>query len=98
MITHHASGALDFIDSTSTRWTVTEIARVDFSERVMALLPHPERRRGWVLFESQWGERRRYTPIPEDWRSLSSVNLERCLATAVPASSAEQRRKTDELP
>jgi hypothetical protein len=95
-IIHHASGALDFIDSAGTRWTVTEIARLDFSERVMALLPHPERRQGWLLFESQWGERRRYTPIPDDWRSLTVDRLEGCLATAVRASSAERRRRTDD--
>ena len=95
-IVRHASGALDFIDSSGTRWTVSEIARLDFSEKLMALLPHPERRRGWLLFESQWGERRRYTPIPSDWRALSAAKLEECLATAVGASAVEQRRRSDE--
>lgn len=95
-IVHHASGALDFTDSTGTRWTVSEIARLDFSEKLMALLPHPERRQGWLLFESQWGERRRYTPIPSDWRSLAAPNLEQCLDKAVRASSVEQRRRSDE--
>lgn len=95
-IVHHASGALDFTDSTGIRWTVSEIARLDFSERLMALLPHPERRQGWLLFESQWGERRRYTPIPQDWQSLPAAALEGCLATAVRASAGEQRRRSDE--
>lgn|SRR5881275_2642642 len=95
-IVHHASGALDFIDSTGTRWTVSEIARLDFSEKLMALLPHPERRQGWLLFESQWGERRRYTPIPGDWRGLGAANLEQCLDKAVRASAGEQRRRSDE--
>jgi hypothetical protein len=96
MIVHHASGALDFTDSTGIRWTVTEIASLGFSERVIALLPHPERRRGWLLFESQRGERRRYTPIPENWRSMPAVDLEQCLATAIVATTAEHRRRTDE--
>lgn len=95
-ITHHATGALDFTDSSGTLWTVSEIARMDFSERVMALLPHPERREGWLLFESERGERRRYTPIPLDWRSMSATTLEQCLTRAVRSSAEEQRRRSDQ--
>lgn len=95
-IVHHASGALDFTDSSGILWTVSEIARLDFSEKLMALLPHPERRQGWLLFESQWGERRRYTPIPENWRTLEADALEGCLATAVRASAGELRRRGDD--
>jgi len=94
-VTHHASGALDFVDKSGTSWTVTEIARLDFSEQLMALLPHPERRRGWLLFESTLGERRRYTPIPESWRELPVSSLEECLANAAWSSVIEQRRRED---
>lgn len=97
-ITHHASGALDFRDANGTRWTVSEIARLDFSERLMALLPHPERRQGWLLFESEAGERRRYTPIPNEWRSMSAPALEVCLRRAVRAGDSEQRRREDREP
>ncbi|HKN64734.1 MAG TPA: hypothetical protein VJW73_00560 [Gemmatimonadaceae bacterium] len=95
-VVHHASGALDFADASGTVWTVSEIARMDFSERVMALLPHPERRQGWLLFESQFGERRRYTPIPENWRSFGAAVLQQCLAKAVQSSAAEHRRRDDQ--
>jgi hypothetical protein len=95
-VVHHASGALDFTDASGTVWTVSEIARLEFSERLMALLPHPERRQGWLLFESQFGERRRHTPIPDGWRSFSASSLEECLAKAVRASVAEQRRREDQ--
>ena len=95
-VVHHASGALDFTDTSGIVWTVSEIARLDFSERLMALLPHPERRQGWLLFESRLGERRRYTPIPDEWRSLSPSALEQCLAGAVPAGAAEHRRRDDQ--
>lgn len=95
-VVHHASGALDFADANGIVWTVSEIARMDFSERLMALLPHPERRQGWLLFESQFGERRRYTPIPEEWRSLSPAALQLCLGKAVQSSAAEHRRREDQ--
>ena len=95
-VVHHASGALDFADANGTVWTVSEIARMDFSERLMALLPHPERRQGWLLFESQFGERRRLTPIPDNWRTLSASALQQCLAGAVQSSAAEHRRREDQ--
>lgn len=95
-IVRYANGALDFTDTNGTVWTVSEIARMDFSERLMALLPHPERRQGWLLFESQFGERRRYTPIPEEWRTLPASTLERCLGEAVRSSPAEHRRRSDQ--
>ena len=95
-VVHHASGALDFADASGTVWTVSEIARLDFSEQLMALLPHPERRQGWLLFESQLGERRRYTPIPDDWRNFSPTALQECLAAALQSSTAEHRRRADQ--
>lgn len=95
-VVHHASGALDFLDRSGVRWTVSEIARLDFSEQLMSLLPHPERRQGWLLFESALGERRRYTPIPENWRDLPVARLEECLSTAVMATVIEQRRREDQ--
>jgi hypothetical protein len=97
-VIHHASGALDFVDRTGTRWTVSEIARLEFSERLISLLPHPERRRGWLLFESEEGERRRYSPIPENWRELSSLKLQECLGSAAVATSLERRRREDQEP
>jgi hypothetical protein len=91
-----ASGALDFTDSSGTVWTVSEIARLDYSERLMSMLPHPERRQGWLLFESERGERRRFTPVPNEWRALSMSALEQCLSGALPSSVVERRRRTDE--
>jgi hypothetical protein len=95
-IVRHANGALDFTDSHGTLWTVSEIARLDYSERLMAMLPHLERRQGWLLFESGRGDRRRYTPVPDEWRSLPVAHLERCLDEALPANTGEHRRRSDE--
>ena len=97
-VVHHASGALGFADSSGTHWTVSEIARLEFSEKLMTLLPHPERRAGWLLFESNKGERRRYSPIPENWRELTTAALEGCLDAAVHATVLENRRREDEPP
>ena len=96
-IVRYANGALDFTDSVGTLWTVSEIARLDYSERLMALLPHSERRQGWLLFESNQGERRRLTPVPGEWRSLPIAELQQCLQNALPASTGERRRSTDDL-
>jgi hypothetical protein len=95
IVTHYASGALEFTDSSGTRWTVSEIPRFEFSEQLMALLPHPERRAGWLLFESQHGDRKRLAPVPSDWHSLPTAVLEQHLALALPAGSNERRRRTD---
>ena len=95
-VTRHASGALDFRDNAGTRWTVSEIPQFDFSAKLMALLPHPERRQGWLLFESEHGERRRLAPIPENWRALPAILLEQHLQRAALAGSHEHRRRTDE--
>ena len=95
IITRHANGALEFSDAEGVRWTVSEIARLDFSERLISLLPHPERRGGWLLFESEQGERRRLSPIPLEWRSLPAVVLEQHLKAALRAGKNEHRRRTD---
>ncbi|HEY2374333.1 MAG TPA: hypothetical protein VGH98_00030 [Gemmatimonadaceae bacterium] len=95
-IVRHANGALDFTDFSGTLWMVSEIARLDYSERLMAMLPHPERRQGWLLFESEHGERRRLAPIPDDWRALTSSALDQCLQQAVTATATEGRRRSDE--
>ena len=95
-IVHHASGALDFTDSSGLLWTVSEIASLDYSEKLVAMLPHPERRQGWLLFESARGERRRFTPVPRGWRELPVEQLQQYLDDAVPATTGEHRRRTDE--
>ena len=95
VVTHLASGALEFDDGEGIRWTVSEIARLEFSERLMALLPHAERRGGWLLFESDRGDRRRLAPIPSGWQDLPATVLESHLADAIPAGTNEHRRRTD---
>ena len=94
-VTRHASGSVEFTDAAGTRWVVSVIPRFDFSERLMALLPHPERRGGWLLFESQQGERRRLAPIPDHWEALSAGELEQRMRAAQPSGFNERRRRSD---
>jgi hypothetical protein len=49
---------------------------------------HPPRlTQGWLCFERE-GERRRLQPVPENWTSLSDSDLEKLLASARVAPSA----------
>jgi len=83
-----------FVDCVGTAWTVTEVQPlVDVSTRWM-LQPHPERRGGWLLFESDEGERRRLAPFPADWRTISDFELERWCMRAL-GRAADRRRRDD---
>jgi hypothetical protein len=89
-------GSIEFTDANGTRWSVWEIANPGFSDRLVSLFPHPERRAGWLLFESVSGERRRLSPYPENWRSLGSSGLSAQCVLATPPGRHEQRRRTDD--
>lgn len=89
------SGTTQFRDSSGIRWTVWEIAYPAFSERLLSLFPHPERRSGWLLFESQSEERRRLSPVPAEWRGFSDGQLAELCARAVPAGKGQGRRRDD---
>lgn len=88
-------GIREFAGSGGTRWTVLEIANPGFSQRLASLFPHPERRAGWLLFESPQGEKRRLSPYPRNWRDLTADELDALFATATPAGPEERRRATD---
>lgn len=91
-----ASGAVrEFVDDAGTAWTVLEVANPGFSERLAALFPHPERRGGWLLFESEAGEKRRLSPYPGEWRRLAREALPGLCVNATPAGPHERRRRTD---
>jgi hypothetical protein len=90
------TGSVEFTDASGMRWSVWEIANPGFSDRLISLFPHPERRAGWLLFESASGERRRLSPYPENWRSLGSVALSAQCVLAMPPGRNEKRRRTDE--
>ncbi|HKO15457.1 MAG TPA: hypothetical protein VJU87_04410 [Gemmatimonadaceae bacterium] len=89
-----ASGTTEFSDAAAMRWTVWEIAYAGLSEHLLSLFPHPERRGGWLLFESA-SERRRLSPYPNDWRELPDAQLAELCAQAAPVGKGEARRRDD---
>lgn len=89
-------GPVVFTDGVGVKWLVHEISAPSIPERLSLLLPHSERRGGWLLFESQDGERRRLAPYPPDWRSLTPFVLERWCMRATRVHGDEHRRRTDD--
>ena len=83
-----------FIDCVGTGWTVTEVRPLVDLSSTWLLQPHPERRSGWLLFESDEGERRRLAPFPADWRAITDFELERWCMRAL-ARPGERRRHDD---
>jgi hypothetical protein len=86
------------VDSVGVRWTIYEIVPEQVLARFIALLPHRERRGGWLLFEAEDGERRRLAPYPPEWRTMSSFELERWCMRAARVKDLPQRRASDRDP
>jgi hypothetical protein len=93
--TARESGSLEFTDGVGVRWSVWEIENPGFSEKLLSLFPHPERRSGWLLFESAAGERRRLSPYPANWRTLGSFGLATQCLLATASGRNEKRRRSD---
>lgn len=88
--------ARTFIDSEGVSWEVRQVRSHLLPERLAALLGTEERRRaGWLVFESDKGEKRRASPFPEDWAELSTYELERWCMRSVRVPPAPARRRED---
>jgi len=84
-----------FIDCVGLAWTVYCIQPPSLLEGAITLLPHAERRNGWLLFESAEGDRRRLAPFPADWATITPFELERWCARAEPITELPRRRLSD---
>ncbi len=71
-----------FDDARGVRWDVWAVYPEGRPSQ-LAALPGPFQA-GWLVFEST-GEKRRLSPIPNDWQSLSSDELERLCERAATA-------------
>lgn len=83
-----------FTDSVGLEWTVREIATPSMSGTLAKLLQKDRRTGGWLVFESSEQLKRRLSPYPPDWRTMSVFELERwCMrATQVPPAPARRRQ------
>ena len=81
-----------FVDSVGVEWSVREISSPSLPGALAKLLEHDRRRGGWLVFESNEGEKRRLSPYPPDWRTMTAFEIERwCMrATRVPPGPARR--------
>ena len=83
-----------FTDAVGVEWAVREIGSPKMSQTLAKLLEHDRRRGGWLVFESS-EEKRRLSPYPPDWRTVSTFELERWCMKATKVPPAPARRKED---
>jgi hypothetical protein len=84
-----------FVDTVGLEWTVREIARPSLTDTMAKLLASERRKGGWLVFESSEGEKRRLTPYPPDWRTMSAFEIERWCMRATRVPPAPARRAED---
>jgi hypothetical protein len=79
---------------------VREITRPAMTPALSRLFAHDRRKGGWLVFESTDGEKRRLSPYPPDWRSMTHFEIERwCMrATRVPPAPARRAEDREEEP
>jgi len=84
-----------FTDSVGVEWTVREIATPELTGTLARILEHDRRLGGWLVFDSNDGEKRRLAPYPPDWRTMSAFEIERWCMRASRVPPAPARRAED---
>ena len=84
-----------FTDAVGVEWVVREIGSPKMTQTLAKLLEHDRRSGGWLVFESNEGEKRRLAPYPPDWRTVSTFELERWCMKATHVPPAPARRAQD---
>jgi hypothetical protein len=87
-----------FTDSVGATWTVREITPGPMPEKLSQLLREERRSGGWLLFISETDEKRRLSPVPQGWASLTDAELEAWCMRARRVPPAPQRRAEDRDP
>lgn len=87
-----------FVDCVGVAWQVYCVASPILRPTPITLLPHVERRGGWLYFESADGDRRRLAPYPADWCTMTIFELERWCMRAAPVADRPARRRDDPSP
>jgi hypothetical protein len=89
------SNTRSFTDAVGVVWAVREIGSPQMSQTLAKLLEHDRRSGGWLVFESGEGEKRRLSPYPPDWRTMTTFELERWCMKAKRVPPAPARRAED---
>ena len=84
-----------FTDTVGETWIVREIGNPTLTRTLEKLLERDRQRGGWLVFESSGGDKRRLSPYPPDWRTVSTFELERWCMKAVRVPPAPARRAED---
>ena len=69
-------------DAAGVTWRVREVKPQPLSAAQRRVLARPEYEHGWLLFENPRGEKRRFAPYPEDWRSRPDAEVQGWCASA----------------
>ena len=91
----HPEHSRTFVDSVGLAWTVREIATPTLTTTLAKMFALDRRRSGWLVFESEEGEKRRLAPYPPDWRTMSPFEIERWCMRATRVPPAPARRADD---
>jgi hypothetical protein len=94
-MTQLSSNTRSFTDAVGVDWTVREIGTPKMTQTLSKLLEHDRRRGGWLVFQSSDGEKRRLSPYPPDWRTVTPFELERWCMKATHVPPAPARRAED---
>lgn len=89
-----AATSREFADSRGIGWVVREIANPTIPPKLAGLLGDERRKGGWLVFQSE-AEKRRLSPYPSDWLTMSVGELEACCTRAVRVPPAPARRAPD---
>jgi hypothetical protein len=84
-----------FTDEDEVGWDVWEVGSPAALGSLTARLLAERRRSGWLVFESDTGEKRRLVRYPPDWLSISDFELAHWCAKAVRVPPAPGRREED---
>ena len=92
---HDAEPSRTFTDADGEQWTVVEVATPRMPPALARLVGGERRARGWLVFVNDRGEKRRLSPFPSDWRSVTDFEIERWCMRAAAVPPAPERRAVD---
>ena len=69
-------------DADGVTWHVREVRPGPLSVAQRRVLARPEYEHGWLLFQSESGEKRRFAPYPVDWRVRPDEEVQGWCASA----------------